>query len=187
MICARSELLRTKEVLAEVMDALESDGVAFNRDIPIGMMVEVPSVAVTLDRYVDDIDFISIGTNDLTQYTLAVDRGNKEVADLYNAADPAVLRLVKMSINIAKSANLYVGLCGQMSANPIYTPLLIGLGLRNISVPPYLLPEIKHACRSLTVEQCEHIADVVMGMGSASEINLYLETEMKHIAPELVA
>jgi phosphotransferase system enzyme I (PtsI) len=187
MICALSELLRTKEILAEVMDELDAEGIAFNRHIPVGMMVEVPSVAITLDRYVDEIDFISIGTNDLTQYTLAVDRGNTEVADLYNAADPAVLRLIKMTIDAASKADLYVGLCGQMSANPIYAPLLIGLGLRNISVPPYVLPEIKQACRSVTVAQCEQIAGEVMEMKSASEINRYLETRMKQFAPELTA
>ena len=186
MVCARSELLRAKEVLAEVMDELDSEGIPFKRDIPIGMMVEVPSVAVTLDRYVDEVDFISIGTNDLTQYTLAVDRGNKEVAGLYNATDPAVLRLVKMSIDYAEAAGVHVGLCGQMSANPIYVPLLVGMGIRNISVPPYVLPEIKQACRSVTVPQCEQIAYAAMEMTNASEINQFLESEMKQLAPELV-
>ena len=186
MICTRDELIRSKKILYEVMDDLESEGIPFNRNIPVGMMVEVPSVAVTLDRYVEEIDFISIGTNDLTQYTLAVDRGNKEVADLYNAADPAVLRLVKMAVDAAREAGIYVGLCGQMSSSPIYAPLLIGMGLRNISVPPYVLHEIKQACRSVTVDQCETVAEAVMQMSTASEIKEYLKAELEQFAPELV-
>ncbi len=187
MISARSELLRAKEVLGEVMDQLTAEELPFNHKIPIGMMVEVPSVAITLDRYVDDIEFISIGTNDLTQYTLAVDRGNQDVADLYNSADPAVLRLVKMAIDTAQSAGIPVGMCGQMSSNPIYTPLLIGLGLRNVSVPPYVLHEIKKACRSMTVDDCERISDQAMAMSTAAEINHFLKSQLKQFAPELVA
>lgn len=186
LIATRGELLQAKEILADVMDELEHEGVEFNRVMPVGMMVEVPSVAITLDRFVDEIDFISIGTNDLTQYALAVDRGNKDVADLYNASDPAVLRFIQMSIDSAQRAGIHVGLCGQMSANPIFTQLLIGMGLRSVSVPPYVLPEIKQVCRTVTVEQCERVAERALAMNSPHEINRFLEAELKKVAPELV-
>jgi phosphotransferase system enzyme I (PtsI) len=186
LIATRGELLQAKEILADVMEQLEHEGVEFNRVIPVGMMVEVPSVVITLEHFVDEIDFISIGTNDLTQYTLAVDRGNKDVADLYNASDPAVLRFIQMSIHSAQRAGIHVGLCGQMSANPIFTQLLIGMGLRSISVPPYVLPEIKQACRSVTVGQCERVAETALAMNNPQDINRFLEAELKKVAPELV-
>ncbi len=185
LIATRGELLQAKEILANVIAELEREGVEFQRGIPVGMMVEVPSVAVILDHFVDEIDFISIGTNDLTQYALAVDRGNRDVADLYNASDPAVLRFIGLSIQSAQRAGIHAGLCGQMSANPIYTPLLIGMGLRNISVPPYVLPEIKQVCRSVTVPQCERIAQAVSAMKCPREIDRFLESELKKVAPEL--
>jgi phosphotransferase system enzyme I (PtsI) len=186
MIATRGELLQAREILADVMDELEREGVEFNRVIPVGIMVEVPSVVITLEHFVDEIDFISIGTNDLTQYALAVDRGNKDVADLYNASDPAVLRFIQISIQSAQHAGIHAGLCGQMSANPIFTQLLIGMGLRSISVPPYVLPEIKQVCRSVTVQQCERVAEMALTMNSPQDINRFLEEELKKVAPELV-
>src|SRR5262249_59654835 len=105
------------------------------------MMVEVPAAVLMIDRFVEEVDFVSIGTNDLIQYTLAVDRGNKEVAGLYNSCDPAVLRLIEMTIQAGKKAGVTVNMCGQMSGSPIYTQLLLGLGLRQFSVTPAAIPE----------------------------------------------
>jgi phosphotransferase system enzyme I (PtsI) len=148
-------------------------------------MVEVPSVVVTLDRFVDEVDFFSIGTNDLIQYTLAVDRSNKDVADLYSAADPAVIRLIKMAIETADAADVSISMCGQMSGSPTYTMLLLGLGLRSLSVTPGAIPEVKKVCRSVTVAQCRQVADRVLSLENARDIKIYLKEELHKIAPEL--
>ena len=138
-------------VLADVMEDLDEHGIAFNRDLPVGMMVEVPAAVMMIDRFVEEVDFLSIGTNDLIQYTLAVDRSNKDVVGLYNPADPAVLRLIAMAIDAADKKSMPITMCGQMSGNPNYTMLLLGLGLRQFSVTPAALPEIKNICRHVTI------------------------------------
>jgi phosphotransferase system enzyme I (PtsI) len=149
------ELRQAKSVLADIMEDLDEIGVEFNANIPVGIMVEVPAVAITIGRFVKEVDFLSIGTNDLIQYTLAVDRSNKDVAGLYNASDPAVLRLIQIVSGSAQEASIPVTLCGQMSARADFVMLLLGLGLRNLSVPPQAIPEIKNVCRHVTIEHCE--------------------------------
>jgi phosphotransferase system enzyme I (PtsI) len=177
------ELRQAKMVLADVMEDLEEHGVPFNRDVPIGMMVEVPAAVMMLDHFVEEVDFLSIGTNDLIQYTLAVDRSNKDVVQLYNAADPAVLKLIVMSIESADRKNLPINMCGQMSGSPTYTMLLLGLGLRRFSVAPSSIPEIKNVIRHTTLEQCKAIAAKALSMENAREIKSYLNEDLKKRAP----
>lgn len=186
MITTLIELRQAKLVLNEVIEDLEESDVEFRRDVPVGMMVEVPSAVIMLDRFVDDVDFISVGTNDLIQYTLAVDRSNKDVADLYTPADPAVLRLIQRSFQVAQEANCTVNVCGQMSGNTRYTMLLLGMGLRSFSVTPSAIPEIKKICRSVTIDQCENVANKVRELDSAREIRRYLTDELEKVVPELV-
>ena len=181
------ELRQAKMVLADVMEDLDEEGISFNRALPVGMMVEVPSAVLMIDHFVEEVDFLSIGTNDLTQYTLAADRGNKDVAGLYNSADPAVLRLIEMAIKAADAKNVPVNVCGQMSGNTIYTMLLLGLGLRRFSVTPSSIPEIKKVCRTVTLAQCLHVAERVMSLENARDIKNYVREELKKILPELVA
>ena len=149
------------------------------------MMVEVPSAVVRIDQFIREVDFISIGTNDLVQYTLAVDRSNRDVADLYRATDPSVLRLIRQSIQAANEANKHVSACGQMSSHPAEAMLLLGMGLRSLSVPPSAIPEIKQMCRAVSIDQCEKIAERVMSMEHAREIETYLQEELKRCVPEL--
>ena len=137
-------------VLADVMEDLEEEGVAFNRKIPVGMMVEVPAAVMMIDHFVEEVDFLSIGTNDLTQYTLAADRGNKDVAGLYNAADPSVLRLIRMAVTAADLKGVPTNVCGQMSGNTLYTMLLLGLGLRRLSVTPSSIPKSRKCAARFT-------------------------------------
>jgi phosphotransferase system enzyme I (PtsI) len=177
------ELRQAKMVLADVMEDLDEHGIEFNRDIPIGMMVEVPAAVMMIDHFVEEVDFLSIGTNDLIQYTLAVDRSNKDVVGLYNPADPAVLKLISLSIEAARRKGLPINMCGQMSGNAIYTMLLLGLGLRQFSVSPSAIPEIKHACRHVSLPQCEAVAARVMGMENARDIKNYLREELKKYVP----
>ena len=173
-------------VLAEVMEDLEESQIPFDRDVPIGMMVEVPSAIVMLDAFVEEVDFISIGTNDLIQYTLAVDRSNKDVASLYTAADPAILRQISLAIKVAGLADVPVGLCGQMSGSPLYTMLLLGLGLRQFSVPPGMILEIKRVIRNVSIEVCERVAEHVMTLENPRQIKGYLKEELRRLVPELV-
>jgi len=121
----------------------------------------------------------------LIQYTLAVDRSNKDVASLYTAGDPAVLRLIEQTINAARRRGIAVNLCGQMSGSPTYTMLLLGLGLRQMSVTPSAIPEIKKICRSVTIEQCQAVAGRAMSLENARDIKSYLKEELKKILPEL--
>jgi phosphoenolpyruvate-protein phosphotransferase (PTS system enzyme I) len=185
MITTVMELRQAKMVLADVMEDLEEHGIPFNRNVPVGMMVEVPSAVVLIERFLDEVDFISIGTNDLIQYALAVDRGNKDVADLYTAADPAVLSLIDTAIRAAVARNVPVNLCGQMSGSTTYTMLLLGMGLRQFSVTPSALPEIKSIIRRVTIDQCQAIARHVMSLESATSIKRYLKEQLKQAIPDL--
>ncbi|QDT70515.1 Phosphoenolpyruvate-protein phosphotransferase [Planctomycetes bacterium MalM25] len=178
------ELRRAKMVLADAMEDLEEEGVEFNRDIQVGMMVEVPSAVVMMERFVDEVDFFSIGTNDLVQYTLAVDRSNKDVASLYTSADPAVIRLVKQAVDTAIAGGKSISLCGQMSGAPLYTMLLLGLGLRTLSVTPAAAPEVKRVCRSTTIEHCEEVARRVLTLESARDVKTYLREELSKLLPD---
>lgn len=186
LISTMLELRQAKMVLADVMEDLEERGLPFNRDLKVGMMVEVPSVVVMIDHFVEEVDFLSIGTNDLIQYTLAVDRSNKDVAALYTASDPAILKLIELSVQAAGRRGIPINLCGQMSGNPLYTMLLLGLGLRQMSVPPSAIPEIKKICRSVTIAQCETVAARARRLEHARDVKRYLKEELKQVLPELV-
>jgi phosphotransferase system enzyme I (PtsI) len=185
MVTTLVELRQARMILADVMEDLDDSGTPFNRQIPVGMMVEVPSTAIMLDVFVKEVDFLSIGTNDLVQYTLAADRANKDVAALYNAADPAVIRLLRAAIRDAARGGVPISLCGQMSGQTKFTMLLLGLGLRQFSVTPTSIPEIKKVCRSVTIEQCERLSDKVKNMEIARNIETFLKEELKKTVPEL--
>jgi phosphotransferase system enzyme I (PtsI) len=185
LISTLHELRQAKMLLADVMEDLEEHGIPFNRKLPVGMMVEVPSAVMMIDQFVREVDFISIGTNDLTQYTLAVDRGNMEVAALYNACDPAVLKLIRLAVEAARARSIGVNVCGQMSGNPANTMLLLGLGLRQLSVTPSAIPEIKRVVRGVTLEQCMAVAARALAMESARNIDNYLKEELHRALPEL--
>ena len=180
------ELRQARMVLADVMEDLAEHGIAFDRDMQVGMMVETPAAALMLDTFVKEVDFVSVGTNDLIQYTLAVDRGNKEVADLYNACDPAVLRLLKRSVDVAKQAGVPANVCGQMSGSVMYTQLLIGLGLEQLSVPASAIPEVKQLCRSVSAEECRGIAARVLEMDSAQQVKTFLKDQLRRVLAQTV-
>lgn len=186
LVSTLQELLQAKMVLADAMDDLDDAGIAFDRGIAIGMMVEVPAAVVTLDKFLPEVAFLSIGTNDLVQYALAVDRSNNEVADAYQATDPAVLRLIEMTLRTAATRNIPVNVCGQMSGEVAYIMLLLGMGLRSLSVPPSVIPEIKKVCRSVSVAQCAEVARRALTLDNAREIDSYLREELRKNVPELV-
>jgi len=184
LVSTMLEFRQAKMVLADAMEDLEEAGVAFNRNMKVGMMVEVPSAVMLMDRFVEEVDFFSIGTNDLIQYCLAVDRSNKDVASLYTAADPAVIRLIQMAITTANEHQSPISMCGQMSGNPLYTMMLLGMGLRSFSVTPAAVPEIKRVCRSVSIEQCENVAEYARSLEGAREVKAYLKEELSKVFPE---
>ncbi|MGL4942308.1 MAG: phosphoenolpyruvate--protein phosphotransferase [Thermoguttaceae bacterium] len=185
MITTLPELRAAKMILADVQEDLHEHGIPFDPHMKVGMMVEVPAAVLMLDRFVSEVDFLSIGTNDLIQYTLGVDRGNSQVSHLFHPEDPAVLRLIRQTMQTATAANVPVCLCGQMASNPLYVPLLLGLGLRELSCPPQAIQVVKEVCRSVTIEQCERIAAEVMEMETALDIRTALREHRREIFPQL--
>jgi phosphotransferase system enzyme I (PtsI) len=173
------ELRQAKMVLADVMEDLQEHHVAFNRDLPVGMMVETPAAVMMIEHFVEEVDFLSIGTNDLIQYTLAVDRSNKDVVGLYSPADPAVLKLISLAIRAADHRQVPINMCGQMSGSSLYTMLLLGLGLRRLSVTPSAIPEVKNVCRSVKIAECEALAARVMTMENARDVKSHLKEELR--------
>jgi phosphotransferase system enzyme I (PtsI) len=184
LVSTVSELREAKDVLAGARDELRTAGAAFRGAIPLGMMVEVPSAVLMIDQFVQEVDFISIGANDLIQYALAVDRSNKDVAHLYNASDPAVLRLIQMAAAAARQQGIPVFVCGQMGASLTYTMLLLGLGVRHLSVKPLAIPEIKQLCRSVTIAQCEAVAQRALALDNAADVKRYLQDELRKVQPD---
>jgi phosphoenolpyruvate-protein phosphotransferase (PTS system enzyme I) len=180
------ELRHAKMVLANVMEDLQEHNIPFNRDVPVGMMVETPASVMMIDRFVEEVDFLSIGTNDLVQYTLAVDRSNKDVVNLYNPADPAVLKLIGMSIDAANQKGKPISMCGQMSGSTLYTMLLLGMGLRCFSVSPSSIPEVKNLCRNVTLPECKAVAEHVKTLENARDVRSYLKEEVKKHVQEIV-
>jgi phosphotransferase system enzyme I (PtsI) len=132
----------------------------------------------------DEVDFFSIGTNDLIQYVLAVDRSNTDVAGLYTGSDPAVLRMINMAIRTATERQVPISMCGQMSGNPQYTMMLLGMGLRSLSVTPAAIPEIKQVCRRVSMATCQRVAERALQLESASDVRTYLKEELTRALPE---
>jgi phosphotransferase system enzyme I (PtsI) len=180
------EYRSAKFLLRSVADDLTCEGIRIPANIKVGMMVEVPAAVLMLDRFIEEIDFVSIGTNDLTQYTLAVDRSNDSVADLYQACDPAVLRLIKQTHEITSKHGKSTSVCGEMSNNPAYALLLVGMGIRSLSLAPSTIPVIKKAIRSVTLGQCEAIAWRALRLGTAREVDAFLMNQLAGLVPEIV-
>jgi phosphotransferase system enzyme I (PtsI) len=183
MISTVEELRQCRTLLNEVKEDLLEEQVPFKADLPIGTMIEVPSAAILADLLAREVHFFSIGTNDLVQYTLAADRNNQQVANLYNPADPAVLRLIRQVVEVGKRKEIEVNVCGEMSGEPLYVPLLVGLGLRQLSATPRKIPEIKRVIRQLRTDEAEQMAQVALQLETARQINGYLREQLRRILP----
>jgi phosphotransferase system enzyme I (PtsI) len=184
MIATLMELRQAKTTLADVMEDLEEEGIPFRRDVPVGIMIETPAAAMLASIFTREAGFLSIGTNDLTQYTLAVDRANERVAHLYSAHNPAVIRLIHQVIRAARRRDVPVNLCGEMAGTPIYCQLLLGLGLQRLSMAPANIPLIKGVIRSTTMERCQMIARKVMQFDGDRQVLNYLRDEFRGLDPE---
>ncbi|MCA9979593.1 MAG: phosphoenolpyruvate--protein phosphotransferase, partial [Anaerolineales bacterium] len=170
MIGTLDELRAAKAQLLEAKSELKKEGLAFDNQLPVGIMVEVPSAVAIADQLAREVDFFSIGTNDLTQYTMAADRGNVNVAGLVNALQPAVLRLVQQTAKAAQTANIWTGMCGELAGNALAAPLLVGLGVRELSMAAPAIPAVKAALSQMTVAEAEALARAVLQLGSATAV-----------------
>lgn len=175
MVSGLEELRDAKKMIEEAKKELKEEGIPFSRSIPIGCMIEVPSAAITVDLLLKECDFISIGTNDLVQYSLAVDRGNPALSYLYQPSHPSILRMIKMIVEEANRFNKIVSVCGEIAADPIYTALLLGLGVRVFSVPVLQIPQIKDIMRRLSyVEACELTQEALL-LSTSDEVETLLQ------------
>lgn len=175
LVSGLSELLQAREALKRCMEELNAEGVPFDPKIPVGVMIEVPSAAVCADLLAPHVDFFSIGTNDLIQYTVAVDRVNPHVANLYKPTHPAVIRLIGKTVEAGSEHGIWTGVCGEMAGDIRLTPLLIGLGVQELSVSPKIVPKVGQVIRSLDFSQCEATAkEALRTSGSRAIMDLTL-------------
>ena len=175
MISSLEELLDAKEVIKEVLKELDAENIAYSNDVEVGMMIEIPSAAVISDVLAKHVDFFSIGTNDLIQYTCAVDRMNQKISHLYNQFNPAVLRLIKMVIDNAHKEGKWVGMCGESAGDQRMIPILLGFGLDEFSMSPISILPARKLITSLSYADMQKYADEVLAMGTAKEIKEYVD------------
>jgi len=184
MISGITELRQANDILDSVKQELISKGVYFDEGIQVGAMIEIPSASMTVDFLSREVDYISIGTNDLIQYTIAIDRGNEHVAYLYEPLHPAVLRSIKQCVVAAHSEGIRVAMCGEMAGDPLCSLILLGLGLDELSMNASSLPIIKKIIRSVRYQQAAEIVYRVMLLSSASEIEECVGNTMRRLFPE---
>ena len=181
------EIRETRMMLNDLGEELDEEGIPFDRNIALGIMVETPAAALMARAFANESRFFSIGTNDLIQYTLAVDRGNERVASLYNAANPAVLTLIKSVIRTARHVGIDSSICGEIAGQPLFTALLVGMGVRTLSMSPGQIPAVKRVVRGLDIEHCESLARRVGSFDSDRQVLSYLRDELRRIDPEALA
>ena len=185
MISDVSEIIKTKKILSDIKEELSAKKIAFDADIEIGSMIEIPSAALTADSIAREVSFFSVGSNDLVQYTMAVDRNNPKIAYLFDPFHPSVLQLFKKTIDSAKRHNIKVSICGEIGAEPMAIPLLVGLGFDELSVAPSVIPTVKKIIRNLEYSYAQKIADKILGMDNSIDIHKYLKKAEKIFAPDI--
>jgi len=186
MISGLPELREAKAALEECRAELRGEAVAFDESVEVGMMIEVPSAAMIADLLAKEVSFFSLGTNDLVQYSTAVDRTNERIAHLYVPTHPAVLRLIKMTVDAAHAAGIHVGLCGEMGGDISVTPLLIGLGVNELSCGAAVLPRVKRAICSLSMAACRNLAESALKLDTGAEVLVQCEQVARDHYPELL-
>ncbi len=187
MISGADEVRKANALLDECKAELGDEGLDFDPDIEVGAMIEIPSAALSAEFIAKEVDFFSIGTNDLIQYAIAVDRINERVAHLYEPTHPAIIRLIQMVVNAAHAHNLWVGVCGEMAADISLTPLLLGLGVDELSTGAALVPRVKKAVQSLDIADCLQLVEEIQMIGDPVEILERCENLARKHYPELLA
>jgi phosphotransferase system enzyme I (PtsI) len=187
MISGVAELRAANAILEDVKAELRREGVAFDPEIQVGAMIEIPSAAMIADLLAREVDFFSVGTNDLIQYALAIDRVNEQVAYLYEPLHPAVLRLLRSVVSAAHNEGIWISMCGEMAGDPLHALFLVGLGFDELSMTPGAIPLMKRIIRSVTYGQAAEVAHRVFGCATASEVEGLLRQEMRARFPEYFA
>lgn len=185
MVSGFEEIIEAKKYLSEIKDELKNKNIPFDKNIRVGSVIEIPSAALLAGDLARELDFLSIGTNDLLQFVLAVDRNNERVSKLFNRFNPGLLRLISQIITQTKSENKKIAMCGEMAGDPLATTLLIGLGLDEFSVIPDILPEIKKIIRTITLKDAKEIAKHALTLSTSAEIQNYLQDELQKIIPDI--
>lgn len=186
MISDVHEVKRANEMLNVCREELRHEGKPFNEQMEVGLMIEVPGAAMIADVLAEHAAFFSIGTNDLIQYSIAVDRGNERVAHLYAPTHPAILRLIRNVVAAARGRNIWVGVCGEMAGDPVTAPLLLGLGVDELSVSAVALPAVKYIIRSMAMSEARSLAEQALRNGTAGETTTQLENFARTVAPDLM-
>jgi phosphoenolpyruvate-protein phosphotransferase (PTS system enzyme I) len=186
MISNVQELKRANEILQECREELKKEGIPFDSKMEVGAMIEIPSAAIISDILAREVDFFSIGTNDLIQYALAVDRVNEKIAYLYEPTHPAILQLIKQVVDNGHKHKRWVGSCGEMSGDPGIAILLLGLGIDEISASPFVLPKVKRAIRAVSFKDAKRIADRALQFPTGTEVRDYINSEIRKISKDLI-
>lgn len=184
MVTTLMEIRQARSTLSDVMEDLEEDGLPFNRDVQVGIMIETPAAAMMAASFAKEVAFLSVGTNDLTQYTLAVDRSNERVAYLYSPHNPAILRLIRDAVRAGRRYGTLVNICGEMAGSPLYTELLIGMGLRTLSMAPHNIPEVKRTIRAAVLAECEKLARTVLRFDEERQVLNLLNDRRRSANPD---
>lgn len=181
MVGSMDDIRKAKSFVRDVQNELQAEGVAFSPDVKIGIMIEIPSIALLADMAAEEVDFASIGTNDLTQYCTAVDRGNPEIASYYQTFHPALFRLIGYVIREFSKRGKPVGVCGEMGGNPLSAAVLIGLGMNQLSMNASAMADIKELVCNLSTDKAREMADVVCNLSTADEVQTYLKKEIESL------
>ncbi|PIQ88918.1 MAG: phosphoenolpyruvate--protein phosphotransferase [Candidatus Omnitrophica bacterium CG11_big_fil_rev_8_21_14_0_20_42_13] len=185
MISGVEEMRQANQMLEDVKNELRAKKIAFDEDMEVGAMIEVPSAAITADLIAKEADFFSIGTNDLIQYSIAVDRTNEKVAYLYEPSHPAVLRLIKNIIDSGHRNNIWVGMCGEMSGDPMFALILLGMGLDEFSMPSRMILPIKQLVRCINMDDARKITEAALDLSTGKEVDEFSNKKLKELAPEV--
>ena len=185
LISGLEEVREAKRILQEVMEELDREGVKFNPKIPVGIMIEVPSAVMLADQLAEEVDFFSIGTNDLIQYVLAIDRVNEYVSYLYQPLHPSILKMVKHTVDCAHQAGIRVAMCGEMAGDVFYLPVLVGLGLDQLSMPARLIPRVRKVLRGLKAQELEPMVEELLKFSTAEEVKKFLQSQIEKEWKEL--
>jgi len=186
MISGVQEVIQANELLERIKGDLRKEGQPFDENIQVGAMIEVPSAALTAEMIAQEVDFFSIGSNDLIQYTMAIDRVNEKVANLYEPTNPAILRLIRNTVESAHNNNIWVGVCGEMAGDPLYVPLLLGMGVDELSVGAANLPRIKEVIRRVTYKEAQELAAASLHATNGRDVVTMLNALIQRIDPDLI-
>jgi phosphotransferase system enzyme I (PtsI) len=187
MITGLEEVRVARALWDQVRDELREENHAFNPDVELGMMVETPAAVAIADLLAQETDFFSIGSNDLIQYTLAVDRGNSRISHLYEPMHPSVLRMIADTVKAGHKHDIWIGMCGEVAGDALYSVLLVGLGLDELSITAYMIPEVKRIIRGITYDEAKTLARKALELSTAGEIRQLVGSVMHERFPELMA